>query len=225
MPVRPDIDGQHPIEHATRARNGIDAHPGRAAVGGLAAHGDGHVDAALVGERDAAVRADHDDHQLRAVAKRAVDADRRVMAPGFPCRAHGENQPPAQTEPVGRRLDRRKRGGQRSLLLGNAAAADMDARRILDQLSIEGIAHAIGRMRHGIGDEHQAWLRAFGAELDQHIAHLISPRRQRQLLQQRNHRRADEALHLRLMLEALGLWAGMAHEGARPCNEIGCRDA
>src|SRR5262249_11638053 len=49
MLVRPNIDGHDAIEHATRAINRVHADPGGAAVGGLAAHGDDGVDAALVG--------------------------------------------------------------------------------------------------------------------------------------------------------------------------------
>ena len=123
---------------------------------------------------------------------------------------------------VGRGLHRRERRGQRPLLLGYAAAANMRSVRIRDQLARERVAHAIGRMGHDVSHQDQASIRALGAELDQQIAHGVAPEGQGELLHERSDHFGNKALHLRFVLEALGLRARMANEGARPFdNGIG----
>ncbi len=215
-----ECDRVDAIEHAPGAGNGVDAGPRHAAVRGLAAHRHEHVDAALVGERHPAAGADDDDRERRDVAERLADGERGVVAAGLAGAAHGEHQAAAQGEAIGGRLHRRQRCGQRALLLGHAAAAHVPAARILDQLAGEWIDHAIGRMRHGIGHQHQAAIAVRGPQFDQQIAHAIASPGQAEPLRQRRDGLADEALHLRLLLEALGLWAGVPHERACPGDQI-----
>ena len=76
-------------------------------------------------------------------------------------------------------------------------------------------------MRHRIGHQHQASIGALRPELDQEVAHLVAPPWQPELLQQRHHLLADEALHLRLLLEGFGLRARMTHERPRPFDDVG----
>ncbi len=75
-------------------------------------------------------------------------------------------------------------------------------------------------MGHRISHQHQTPVGTLWPKLDQEVAHGIAPPRQCKLLQQRNDLLADEALHLRLLLEALGLRAGMADEGPRPRDDL-----
>ena len=98
MAAAADIDRHDAIEHAARALDRVDAGPRRARMRGLAAHGDDHVDAALVGERDPAGGADDDDRELGAVAERLADADRGVMSSGLAGGADGEDQAPCSVE-------------------------------------------------------------------------------------------------------------------------------
>ena len=90
-----------------------------------------------------------------------------------------------------------------------------------DQFTRERILHAIGRMRHRIAHQHQAAFGILRTEFDDQIAHRIAARRQAELLHQRHHPLADEALDLRLLLEFLGLLRGMAHERLRPADDVG----
>ena len=220
-----DIDGHDALEHPARALDRVDAHPRRAAVRGLAAHGDDDVDAALVGERDPAGGADHDHGEAWRETDCVADADRGVVPAGLSSGAHREHETAAQGEAIGGSLHRRKRRGERPFLLGHAAAPDMGARRILDQLAGIGIGHAVRRMGHGIGHQHQALVGTLRPEFDQEIAHRIAPPWQAERLHQRHHLLGDEALHLRFVLEAFGLGTGMADEGTRPRDDVFCRDA
>ena len=157
--------------------------------------------------------------------KRVANADRGVMAAGLARSAHREHEAAAQGEAVGGSLHRRERRGERAFLLGHAAAAHMRPRGILDQLAGIGFGHAVRRMGHGIGHQHQALVGTFGPEFDQEIAHRIAPPRQAERLHQGHHLLGNEALHLRLVLEAFGLRAGVADEGTRPLDDVVGRDA
>src|SRR5262249_56388324 len=84
MLIPADVHRHHPIEHMARAVDRIHADPGGAAVRGLAAYRDDGIDAALVGERDAARGADHDDGQPRRETERGANTNCGVVSSGLP---------------------------------------------------------------------------------------------------------------------------------------------
>jgi hypothetical protein len=213
------------IEHTPRAVDGIHSDPGRAAVGGAAVHSHDDVDAALIRERHPAGGADHDDRKLRKEAERLADAKRRVVPSGLARGADRKHEPAAHGAAVGDGLHCRERRRQRAFLFGHAAAAHECAARLLDQFAGIGIAHAVGRMGHGIGHQHKAPIRALGPELDQEIAHAIAPAGQAEAADQRHHLIGDEALHLRLLLEGVGLRAWLPDKGTRPFDDVRGRNA
>lgn len=89
----------------------------------------------------------------------------------------------------------------------------------LDQLAVEGALRPVRRMGHRVAHQHQARPVAAPGDLDDEIAHGVTPPAETALLQDLHHRSGQKGLNLWIALKQGGLGTGKPHKTASPLDE------